>query len=239
MASKKTVLAVAITTIALTAGSFGTAMASPKSGKVTKTSVRTIANSVDANKPGGAEKLAALLSTLVAKGTITQAQADAVLAAQAAAKAAHEANKDAREAGKSIVKPIKGELLTLISTATGVDTATVVTRVRAGESLAEIAGAKKDALVAALVADHNKRIDAAVTAGTLTAAQATILKANVAAHVTKLVEAKPAPMFGGRKGGERGDKGERGPRGRGGEMGGPMGGAPTIPAPVTPSGATA
>jgi polyhydroxyalkanoate synthesis regulator phasin len=233
MASKKTVLAVAITTVALTAGSFGTAMASPKSGHVTKTSMRSIATSVDANKPGGAEKLAALLSTLVAKGTITQAQADAVLAAQAAAKAAHEANKGAREAGKSMAKPIKGELLTLISTAVGLDTATVTTRIKAGESLAAIAGVKKDALVAALVADHNKRIDAAVTAGTVTAAQATILKSNVVAHVTKLVEATPAPLF---RGGKGGDKGERG---HGGKKGGPMGGAPVIPAPVTPAGATA
>ena len=233
MASKKTVLAVAITTVALTAGSFGTAMASPKSGHVTKSSMRSIATSVDANKPGGAEKLAALLSTLVAKGTITQAQADAVLAAQAAAKAAHEANKGAREAGKSMAKPIKGELLTLISTAVGLDTATVTTRIKAGESLAAIAGVKKDALVAALVADHNKRIDAAVTAGTVTAAQATILKSNVVAHVTKLVEATPAPLF---RGGKGGDKGERG---HGGKKGGPMGGAPVIPAPVTPAGATA
>jgi polyhydroxyalkanoate synthesis regulator phasin len=233
MASKKTVLAVAITTVALTAGSFGTAMASPKSGHVTKTSMRSIATSVDANKPGGAEKLAALLSTLVAKGTITQAQADAVLAAQAAAKAAHEANKGAREAGKSMAKPIQGELLTLISTAVGLDTATVTTRIKAGESLAAIAGVKKDALVAALVADHNKRIDAAVTAGTVTAAQATILKSNVAAQVTKMVEATPAPLF---RGGKGGDKGERG---HGGKKGGPMGGAPVIPAPVTPAGATA
>jgi polyhydroxyalkanoate synthesis regulator phasin len=233
MASKKTVLAVAITTVALTAGSFGTAIASPKSGHVTKTSMRSIATSVDANKPGGAEKLAALLSTLVAKGTITQAQADAVLAAQAAAKAAHEANKGAREAGKSMAKPIQGELLTLISTAVGLDTATVTTRIKAGESLAAIAGVKKDALVAALVADHNKRIDAAVTAGTVTAAQATILKSNVVAQVTKMVEATPAPLF---RGGKGGDKGERG---HGGKKGGPMGGAPVIPAPVTPAGATA
>ena len=237
MASKKTVLAVAITTIALTAGSFGSAIAAPKSGKVTKTSVRSIATSVDANKKGGAEKLAELLSALVAKGTITQAQADAVLAAQAAAKAAHDAEHDAREAGKSIAKPIKGELLTLVSTAVGLDTATVVTRVKAGESLAEIAGAKKDALVAALVADHNKRIDAAVTAGTLTAAQATILKANVTAHVTKIVEAKPAPMFGGRHGGKGGERGERG---HGGKKGGPMGQGPVIPAPsASPAAATA
>jgi len=227
MASKKTVLAIAITTVALTAGSFGSAVAAPKSGHVSKSSMRTIATSVDANKPGGAEKLAALLSTLVAKGTITQAQADAIIAAQAAVKAAHEANKGAREAGKSIVKRDKGELLTLISTTVGLDTTTVVTRIKAGESLAAIAGAKKDALVAALVANQNARIDAAVTAGTVTAAQATILKSNVPAHVAKMVDATPAPLFRGGKGGNHG-----------GKKGGPAGSAPATAAPTT-AGATA
>jgi hypothetical protein len=227
MASKKTVLAIAITTVALTAGSFGSAVAAPKSGHFSKSSMRTIATSVDANKPGGAEKLAALLSTLVAKGTITQAQADAIIAAQAAVKAAHEANKGAREAGKSIVKRDKGELLTLISTTVGLDTTTVVTRIKAGESLAAIAGAKKDALVAALVANQNARIDAAVTAGTVTAAQATILKSNVPAHVAKMVDATPAPLFRGGKGGKHG-----------GKHGGPAGSAPATAAPTT-AGATA
>jgi len=227
MASKKTVLAIAITTVALTAGSFGSAVAAPKSGHVSKSSMRTFATSVDANKPGGAEKLAALLSTLVAKGTITQAQADAIIAAQAAVKAAHEANKGAREAGKSIVKRDKGELLTLISTTVGLDTTTVVTRIKAGESLAAIAGAKKDALVAALVANQNARIDAAVTAGTVTAAQATILKSNVPAHVAKMVDATPAPLFRGGKGGNHG-----------GKKGGPAGSAPATAAPTT-AGATA
>lgn len=219
MTSKKTVLAIAITTVALTAGSFGSAVAAPKSGHVSKSSVGTIATSVDANKPGGAAKLATLLSTLVAKGTITQAQADAIIAAQAAVKAAHEASKDAREAGKSIAKRAKGELLTLISTAVGLDSATVVTRIKAGESLAAIAGAQKDALVAALVANHTSRIDAAVTAGTLTAAQATILKSNVAARVAKMVDATPAPLFRGGKGGNKG--------------------GPTDSAPVTPTTTTA
>lgn len=226
MASKKTVLAIAITTVALTAGSFGSAVASPKSGHSSKTTFRSVANSVDANKPGGAEKLAALLSKLVTQGTITQAQADAVIAAQAAAKAAHEAargvreaNKDAREAGKSMAKRVKGELLTLISTAVGLDTTTVTTRIKAGESLAAIAGGKKDALIAALVADHNKRIDSAVTAGTVTAAQATILKDRVIARVTKLVETTPAPLF------------------RGGKRSGPMGGAPVIPVPTSTTAA--
>ena len=210
MSTKKRMAAVALTVAALSLGSIGVASADHK-GAV-KTSV---------------------LAELVKAGTITQAQADAIVSAQAAVKAAHEANKGAREAGKSIVKRDKGELLTLISTTVGLDTTTVVTRIKAGESLAAIAGAKKDALVAALVANQNARIDAAVTAGTVTAAQATILKSNVAAHVAKMVDATPAPLF-------RGGHGEKGERGHGGKKGGPMGGAPVIPAPATtPAGATA
>ena len=57
-------------------------------------------------------------------------------------------------------------------------------RLAAGESLATIAGPKKDALIAALVADETKQIDAAETAGKLTAAQAATLKTNLTAHIT-------------------------------------------------------
>lgn len=207
MASKRTVLAVAITTVALTAGSLGSAVASTKSGTSTKTTFRSVSTQVEAGKVGGAERLKALLAALVAKGTITQVQADAVIAAQAAAKAAHEANKGAREAGKSVGKRVKGELLAIISSTTGIDSITVTNRIKAGESLAAIAGAKTDALIAAIIADHNKRIDAAVSAGTVTAAQAVILKAKVATHVTKLVNATPAPLFRGGKGGGKAGKG--------------------------------
>jgi hypothetical protein len=112
----------------------------------------------------------------------------------------------------------------LISTTLGIDSPTVLSRLKAGETLATIAGAKKAALITALVADETKRIDAAVTAGKLTADQAATLKANLTAHVTAEVEAT-APLGG------KGGKGGKG--GRGGH-GGPMGGAaPTIPAPST------
>ena len=99
------------------------------------------------------------------------------------------------------------------------------------ETLAAIAGAKTPALIAALVADETKRIDAAVTAGKLTAAQATTLKAGLVAHVTEEVNS-PAPLRGPKDGkGGKGGRGDHGPHGMGGGMGGNSG-APVIPAPT-------
>jgi hypothetical protein len=127
----------------------------------------------------------------------------------------------------------------LVSATIGVDSATVKSRLQAGESLAQIAGAKKDALIAALVADHTKRIDAAVTAGKLTAAQATQMKTNLVAHVTEEVNevGGKGPFGKGPKGGKDGRGGHghdhRGPKGGG--MGGAT--APTLPTPTPTTGA--
>jgi polyhydroxyalkanoate synthesis regulator phasin len=230
MSSKKKVVAIAITTVALTAGSFGVATASSKTTKVSQTTVRTISNPNAAGKVGRGAELSALLATLVSKGTITQAQADAIVAAHTAADAARDALRPAKDG----LKGPFGDKLTVIASTLGTDTTTVLTRLKAGDSLATIAGAKKDALIAALVADETKKIDAAVTAGTLTSAQATELKANLVAHVTAEVNAT-API-GGPKGGPmggKGGKGHGGPRG-GGMMGGA---APTIPTPTTTTSA--
>ncbi len=230
MSSKKKVVAIAITTVALTAGSFGVATAASKTTKVSQTTVRTISNPNAAGKVGRGAELSALLATLVSKGTITQAQADAIVAAHTAADAARDALRPAKDG----LKGPFGDKLTVIASTLGTDTTTVLTRLKAGESLATIAGAKKDALIAALVADETKKIDAAVTAGTLTSAQATELKANLVAHVTAEVNAT-API-GGPKGGPmggKGGKGHGGPRG-GGMMGGA---APTIPTPTTTTSA--
>jgi hypothetical protein len=230
MSSKKKVVAIAITTVALTAGSFGVATAASKTTKVSQTTVRTISNPNAAGKVGRGAELSALLATLVSKGTITQAQADAIVAAHTAADAARDALRPAKDG----LKGPFGDKLTVIASTLGTDTTTVLTRLKAGESLATIAGAKKDALIAALVADETKKIDAAVTAGTLTSAQATALKANLVAHVTAEVNAT-APL-GGPKGGPmggKGGKGHGGPRG-GGMMGGA---APTIPTPTTTTSA--
>jgi hypothetical protein len=109
-------------------------------------------------------------------------------------KAAHDAQHAAKEA--------------LVVTTIGVDAATIKTRLAAGESLATIAGAKKDALIAALVAFKTKNIDANVAAGKLTAAQATTLKADLTAHVTERVNA-----VGGKGMDPKGPKPPKGPKG--------------------------
>lgn len=232
--SKKKVFAVAITTVALTAGSFGAAGAAQKSTKVSRTSISTVSNPGQAGKPDRSAELSALLATLVSKGTITQAQADAVVAAAKSAEAARDALRPAMGGMKDSMKANLDAKLALIASTLGTDTNTVLTRLKAGDSLATIAGAKKDALITALVADETKRIDAAVTAGKLTAAQATTLKANLVAHVTEEVNAT-RPMGG--KGDRDGDRGGKSGRGHDGGKGGAMGGAPKIPAP-TPTATT-
>jgi len=193
--TKKKVIAIVVTTLALTAGSIGVAGAASKASQkisVTK-SPATVAGQAKGPKGGPLG-----------------------------------ANRAAIE--------------TLVSTTIGVDTATIKSRLQAGESLAQIAGAKKDALIAALVADETKRIDAAVTAGTLTAAQATELKANLVAHVTEEVNAVGGKgPFGKGPKGPKGDRDGRGGHGHDhrGPKGGPMGGAtaPTLPTPTATTGA--
>ena len=200
MSTQKKIAAIVITTVALTSSTVGVSAAATKSTRVSVTNPG--ANGVKG--PRGLD-LAATLSALVAKGTITQAQADAIIAAADAAKVAAEAARTAARAAAELAKPLRAEKaaeLALISTTIGVDTATIKSRLAAGETLAAIAGAKKDALIAALVADETKRIDAAVTAGKLTAAQATFLKERLVAHVTEEVnEVRTAGPKGGFKGG--------------------------------------
>jgi len=169
-------------------------------------------------KGHGAE-VAAVLAGLVTKGTITQAQADAITAALTAAETAEHAN-DPQGGPAGQVRPDPAATLSIITSTIGLDAATIQKRLEAGETLGAIAGAKKDALIKALVADETKRIDAAVTAGTLTAAQATTLKSNLTQHVTDEVNStRPVGPMGGGKGG----------RGHGGPMG-----TPTLTLPATP-----
>jgi hypothetical protein len=184
--SKKKVIAVVITTLALTAGSIGVA------GAASKGSHRV-----------GVEKLTK--------------------------KADHQ-----HEGKGGVLKADRVEKQNLISGIIGLDTATIHSRLKAGESLALIAGAKKDALIAALVADHTKRIDAAVTAGTLTAVRATELKANVVAHVTAKVN-EVGGKHGLNKGGKEGKDGHGRGHGGHGHKGGAK--APTLPTPAATTGA--
>jgi hypothetical protein len=107
----------------------------------------------------------------------------------------------------------------IITSTLGIDATTLRNRIQAGETLAAIAGAKKDALIAALVADETKQIDAAVAAGKLTAEKAATLKSNLTAHVTEEVNAVHGPGMGGGKGGKGGPG--QGPRHHDGDGRGP------------------
>ena len=236
MSSKKNVIAIAVTTVALTVGSLGIAQATTKtkvvSTKVTRTSATGVANPMA--KTGGAEEaVASALSALVTKGTITQAQADAIKAAFAAAAPVRgfDGPGKGRDKGRGLLGEDRAEAETLISKTIGVDTATIRSRIAAGESLGAIAGAKRADLISVLVAEATKRIDAAVTAGKMTATQATSLKAGLTAHVTAEVD-----QVGGKRGPGMGGKEGKHDRGHGGPGKGGMGAAPKIPAPsATPS----
>jgi hypothetical protein len=119
----------------------------------------------------------------------------------------------------------RAALEALVAKTIGLDAAVIKTRLAAGESLGAIAGTKKDALIAVLVVEKTKHIDADVTAGKLTAAQATTMKAGLVAHVTAEVNSvggpKGGPGMGGKGGpgmgghkGQKGGKGGHGPKGR-------------------------
>ena len=201
--SKRTIATVVLTTVALTAGGFGAANAATKTTRtvVTKSVTKVSQPGVNARSLGGpAAALDGILSGLVTKGTITQVQADAIKAAVLAAAETAKANRPAKAGG-----PDRAAMDALISSTLGIDSATIKSRLKAGETLAAIAGSKKDALIAALVAEHSKRIDAKVTEGKITAAQATTLKANLLSHVTEDVNEVKG----------------KGKRGHGGPMGAP------------------
>jgi hypothetical protein len=214
MSSKKKIAAIAVTAIALSLGSVGVSAANAaKSTPVVKSANAGVANPMAGNAAQGPEaNFKTVLSALVAKGTITQAQADAVLAALVAARPAHN-DKDGVRPDQATMDAHRAAIEAVVSSTIGVDAATIKTRLAAGETLAAIAGAKKDALIAALVAFETKDIDARVTAGTLTAAQATTLKAGLTAHVTDEVNNVRGPGMGPK--GDMGPKGHmgHGPRG--------------------------
>ena len=85
----------------------------------------------------------------------------------------------------------------------GTTEADLETKLRAGQTLAQIAnataGKSRDGLVNALVADATAKIDAAQSAGKITADQATQQKANLSTRIAQLVDATgPIPGRRGR-----------------------------------------
>ncbi len=164
------------------------------------------------NGANGRGPFGSVLSKLVGNGTITQAQADTIVqeanTQRQAEIAAHAADRTAHH--------------NLIASTIGSDWTTISKRLQAGESLASIAGSKKDALITALVNEASGTIDKAVTDGRLTAEQASTIKANLQSQITSFVNGTGhmGRALGGMMGGLGGPDGDYGMMGG---LGGPDG----------------
>ena len=140
-------------------------------------------------------QISTVISELVTKGTLTQAQADAITSALTALAPAKPMVGGMGMPGKNSAAHQAVVTSTLGITAADLEAARV-----AGKSLATLAGDKKAALITALVNFETTEIDAAVTAGKMTAAQATTAKAGLTARVTAQVEQVPGPKVGAKVG---------------------------------------
>ncbi len=197
---RKTKLVIASTgaSLSLIIGGVGVASANSNSSTNAKSAI-----GADINGP-----FSHVLSVLVANGTITQAQSDAILKEAAAERTAQDASRIAERTAHE----------TLVASTIGSDWPTILKRLQVGESLATIAGDKKDALIAALVTEATTEINKAVTDGRLTSAQATTIEANLQTRIT--AEVNGTGGMGRMMGGFGVDMGRGHDRGMGRMMGG-------------------
>jgi hypothetical protein len=174
-------------------------------------SLGTVSVAVADNGPGkGGEvkvSLSVILSGLVTKGVITQAQDDAITAAIEAARP-----PKPELATGSEMEAMEGARHAVVLKVLGIDEATFKADRKAGKTLAQIDPTKTAALILALVAFETTQIDAAVTAGKITAVQATMMKANLTLRVTAAVNTVKGPGHGpdGDKNGKHGKHGGNG-----------------------------
>lgn len=147
----------------------------------------TTAATAPANRPDRSVRLNETLKPLVDAGTITQAQADAVVAAL-------------KEAGPK--GPKGGPGLDVAAQALGMTTDELRTALDGGQTLAQVAsdkGVNVQVVIDALVASATNLINEKVTSGEMTQAQADAKLAELSQRVTDRVN-NPRPE-GGRRGG--------------------------------------
>ena len=153
-----------------------------------------------ANRPNPSVRLNETLKPLVDAGTITQAQADAVIAAL---KAEMPQRGERGRGGKG------GAGVEIAAQALGMTADELHTALKGGQTLAQVAeskGVNVQVVVDALVASATNHINQKVASGDITQAQADEKLANVTERVTERVN-NPRP-----EGGPRGGQGaKRGP----------------------------
>lgn len=149
--------------------------------------------------PGG--RLRTVLDRLVAKGTITQAQADAILSEWQA-----QAPKVGDRTGPGRGFELLREGMDAAAKAIGVTPEELRTELRGGKTLADVAnahGVDPATVTSALTDLANRQLDQAVTDGKLTAEQAQKMRDRVGDLVSGFVDHAGMPGMG---------RGHRGPR---------------------------
>lgn len=188
--------------LAVAAGAFtttligGVALAGFQLPALDPTAVATVPTQADASSDQESRtKLKAILDALVTKGTITQAQEDAILQAVAAAAPTPKPNVPNQKPRTTVpnVMSFLGDLTKAASTYLGMDSKTLLTQLKDGKSVADIAnglsaqGKNAQGLIDTLTKTANDKLDAAVAAKTITAEQAATLKPKIAAEITTFV----------------------------------------------------
>ena len=151
-----------------------------------------------ADRPDPAVRLGETLKPLVDAGTITQAQADAVIAAIKADMPQHGEHGPGAKGGPG---------LEIAAQALGMSADELHTALEGGQTLAQVAsdkGVNVQVVIDALVAERTTHINQEVTDGKLTQAEADQKLADLAQRVTDRVN-NPRP-----EGGPRGDHGPKG-----------------------------
>ena len=177
----------------------------------TAMSLGTVSVATAAPTTGVSGGISTVLSTLVSKGTITQAQADAIIAAIKATPKAIAPVKPSVGTRPSIGGMTGGKEMgeghegmggfgahdaarqAVITSTLGITAADLQAARVAGKSLATLAGTKLDALITALINYDSMQVDASVTAGHLDATKATALKANLRTRITAEVNRVGGP----------------------------------------------
>ncbi len=152
------------------------------------------------------DALEAKLDAAVASGRLTREQADRMLeAAGAAADRFLNSKPGDRLPGAAPKMPAGGALET-VAGVIGVDAKTLVQRLASGETLAQIAGEKTQAVIDALIAEVNAKVDEAVAKGKLTPEEGADKKAKAAERITTWVN-EGGPLKGPGRGFGHGPKG--------------------------------
>jgi uncharacterized protein (DUF433 family) len=179
------------------------------------------------------------LTTAVTDGRLTQAQADARLASvKADVEAMLDKTFDAQNFpgdGQRDGFRVGANVLSVVAEQLGIDETELRTELQSGKTIAQLAADKNlstDTIVAAIVAAQKEKLDAAVTAGTLTQAQADARLAEITTQAQTLMDqtmtgrgpgGMPGDGFGPRGGNDFGG------RGHGGQGNGGLGNAPAAP----------